>query len=161
MKFFKCTVLIGCFLAVTNFAVAQKPKPVIKPAAVQKYNPPKLKTSLGNLSDSVLTVSVDEAVDLIHKPLVITDNKKISYTISSYQCMYKKRGVTEDEETGKVSPATSITVQRFTTSPVSELWRRIISEQLKNGEEIYFFDIVVKDSQNRLIFAPNIKLLIK
>lgn len=150
-----------CCLCLTGAAVAQnKPvKPAPKP--VQKFLPPKLHTSIGTQKDSVVTAGVSEVTNLITLPLVVTDDKKNSYTVSSYQCIYKRKAVTEDEESGKVSPVTSIVVQRFTTTPLSEIWRKTISEQLKAGEEISFFDIVVKDAQNHLMFAPNIKILVK
>jgi hypothetical protein len=38
---------------------------------------------------------------------------------------------------------------------------KTITEQLKPGEEIFFFDVVVKDAQGRLMFAPNLKLVIQ
>ena len=46
-------------------------------------------------------VSVDEANQLVTLPLKITDDKNNVYTISSYQFMYKKKSVIENEETGK------------------------------------------------------------
>jgi hypothetical protein len=152
--------LLYC-LAVSTIVVAQtKPaKPVAQP--VQKFMPPKLKTFLGAAGDTVITTTAEGAIKLINLALSITDGKKGVYSISTYQCMYKRKGVTEDEASGKVSPATTIVVQRFTTTPVSEIWRKTIAEQLKPGEEISFFDIVVKDSQNRLMFAPSLKIIVK
>ncbi len=151
-----------CCLAVSIASNAQT-KPV-KPAtapAVQKFKLPKLYTSLGTKKDTLITAGVDETTALINQPLSVTDDKKAVYTISSYQCLYKRKAVTEDEESGKVSPITSIVVQQFKTTPLSEIWRKTISEQLKAGEEITFFDIVVKDAQNRLMFAPSLKISVK
>ena len=158
---FKYPFLLCCLLFTGSIAAVAQAKPA-KPVSksVQKFIPPKLYSSIGTKSDSV-GVTVDEALQLVNLPLTITDDKKNAYTISSYQCMYKKRGVTEDEQTGRVSPVTSISVQRFTSSPLSELWRTIISQQLKTGEEIYFYDIVVTDAQKHLMFAPDVKLVIK
>jgi len=153
-------VVLGLLLPVT-IAVAQRPKPVHPKVAAPKPKLPKLKTSLGIHSDSVFTVPVDEAVQLITLPLTITDDKKTAYAISTYQCMYKRKAVTEDEESGKVSPVSSVVVEQFKSTPLSEVWKRIITEQLKSGEEIFFFDIVVKDAQGRLMFAPNIKCIVQ
>jgi hypothetical protein len=151
-----------CCLAVSTVAISQtKPaKPATNPT-VQKFKPPKLYISLGAKKDTLITASIDETTTLINQPLSITDDKKGVYTISSYQCLYKRRAVTEDEETGKVSPTTSIVVQRFSTTPISEIWRTTIAQQLKPGEEITFFDVVVKDVQNRLMFAPSLKIIVK
>lgn len=151
-----------CCLAVSIAAISQtKPaKPAVTPA-VQKFKPPKLYTSLGVKKDTIITAGVDETTVLINQSLSVTDDKKAAYIITSYQCLYKRKAVTEDEESGKVSPTTSIVVQQFRTTPLSEIWRKTISEQLKPGEEITFFDIVVKDAQNRLMFAPSVKIIVK
>ncbi len=150
--------LLYC-LAVSTVAISQT-KPATNPT-VQKFKPPKLYISLGTKKDTLITASVDETTALINQPLSITDDKKGVYTISSYQCLYKRRAVTEDEETGKVSPTTSIVVQRFSTTPISEIWRTTIAQQLKAGEEITFFDVVIKDAQGRLMFAPSLKIIVK
>lgn len=151
-----------CFLT----AFAQKTKPsatrpaVAKPAVFQKYTPPKLTSQLGIRSDSV-TVVIEEALQLIKLPLKVTDDKKNAYTISSYQARYGKRAVTEDEKTGKAIPIMSQVINQFKTTPLSPIWIKILTEQLRTGEELYFFDIVVKDSQGRLMFAPDLKIKVK
>jgi hypothetical protein len=161
MPVLKNIVVLFCLLAVTTMAIAQKPKPGSgKEAPAQKSKLPKLKSSLGNRSDTV-AVSVDEATSLVKLPLTITDDKKTLYTISSYQCLYKRKAVSEDEESGKVSPISSIVAQVFKTTPLNDTWIKTISEQLKPGEEISFFDVVVKDPQGHLMFAPNLKLIVQ
>ena len=164
MPVLKNALVLCCLLAVTSLSVAQNTKPV-KPAKpkevpVQKFKVPKLMSSLGTRSDTSV-VPVDEALRLIMLPLTVVDDKKNKYSISSYQCMYKRRAVTENEETGKVSPITSIVAEVFKTTPLPEIWKKTITEQLRSGEEIFFFDIVVKDAQGRLMFAPNLKLIIQ
>ncbi len=162
MPVFKYCVFVWMLLVPFAGTMAQKPKPV-RPKVTPTAKPvfPKLKTSLGSRSDSVVLVPVDEVVQLITLPLTITDDKKTAYTISSYQCMYKRLAVTEDEESGKVSPVKSIVAEFFRTTPLSEIWKKTITEQLKPGEEIYFFDVVVKDAKGRLMLAPNIKILVQ
>lgn len=161
MAVLKNTSILFCLLFVSIVAIAQKPKPgTANQAAAQKVKPPKLKSSLGNRSDSA-AVSVDEATLLVKLPLTITDDKKTAYSISTYQCLYKRKAVTEDEVTGKVSPISSSVAQLFKTTPLSDIWIKTISEQLKPGEEILFFDIVAKDPQGHLMFAPNLKLTVQ
>ena len=140
---------------------AQKPKTTTaKATAMQKYKPPKLTSILGIHSDSA-SVVVEEAVQLVRLPLKITDDKKNPYTISSYQVMYKRKAVTENEETGKPMPTTSSVVALFRETPLTELWKKILTEQLRPGEEVFFFDIIAKDGQGRLMFAPDLKIKIK
>jgi len=164
MATYKHWVIVTGLVITTGIVIAQTPrntKPKPKEVALEKLVLPKLQTSLGSQSDTIAHVSVDEATQLILLPLTITDAKKTAYQISSYQCMYKRRGVTEDEESGKVSPIKSMVTAFFRTTPLSEVWKKVITEELKAGEEIFFYDIVVKDANGRLLFAPNLKLLVK
>lgn len=160
MPVLKNTVVLCCLLAVTTMAIAQTKPVKPKEVPVQKFKAPKLKCTLGSRSDTSV-VSVDEALQLIMLPLTIVDDKKNKYSISSYQCMYKRRAVTENEETGKVTPVSSIVASVFKTTPLPEIWKKTITEQLRSGEEIFFFDIVAKDAQGHLMFAPNLKLIIQ
>ena len=155
LKFILLTVVIfNC-----SIVFAQKPKPV-SPKTIQKFTPPKITSALGIRSDTA-SVYREEAIQLIALPIKVTDAKKNVYSISSYQFMYKRRGVTEDEGTGKVSPVMSMVSDLFRETPLPALWVKIISEQIKPGEELYFFDIVAKDAQGRLMFAPELKIKIK
>jgi len=138
---------------------AQTPKTPVK-AATQKFKPPKLYTYLGNNHDST-EVYLEEALQLVRLPLRITDDKKGPYTISSYQFIYKRIGVTEDEKSGKVSPTTTISSDLFRSSPLPKIWSDNIAGQLKKGEELFFFDVIVKDAAGRLMFAPNLFIKVK
>ena len=153
-------LLAVLFSATATTALAQKPKPAAVHPSTQKFKPPKLTSTLGIRSDSA-TVEVEEALQLVNLPLKITDDKKNSYSISSYQVMYKRKGVTEDEETGKVSPASSNVAQLFRETPLPAIWKKVLTEQIQSGEELYFFDIIAKDAQGRYMFAPDLRIKVK
>ena len=155
-------ILFAVVLSITlTTVIAQKPKPIaVKPTKFQKFTPPKLTSMLGIRTDTA-TVYREEAVQLVKLPLKVTDDKKNVYTISSYQLMYKRRAVTEDEQTGKVSPVISNVSDLFRETPLPALWIKILSEQMRIGEELYFFDIVAKDAQGRLMFAPELRIKVK
>jgi len=154
-------ILTVVFSLTLTAVLAQKPKTTTaKPAAFQKFTPPKLTCMLGIRTDTV-SVYVEEALQLIRLPLKITDDKKNVYTISSYQLMYKRKAVTEDEVTGKVTPIMSNVSDLFRETPLPALWTKIITERIRTGEELHFFDIVAKDAQGRLMFAPELKIKIK
>jgi hypothetical protein len=140
--------------------VKPKPKPVVKTPPVQKFKPPKVKTYLGRCTDSI-SVTKDEAKQLVGLPLKISDAKNVIYSITSYQFAYKKVAVTEDEATGKVLPTTYLVADLFKTSPLPELWQQNIKATIKSGELFYFFDIIVKDTQGHLFFAPELKISIR
>ena len=151
---------IKLFLVMVLLAAGVQSNAQTKPAAT-KYKVPKLFTSIGNLKDTLNIISVSEAEHIIGKALAITDEKKGLYSISSYQFMYRKKGVTEDEATGKVSPITSIVANRFKITPLPDTWVTQVREQVKPGEELYFFDVIAKDAQGRIMYAPNLKIIVK
>lgn len=155
-------ILFAVVLSITlTTVIAQKPKPTaVKSTKFQKFTPPKLTSMLGIRTDTA-SVYREEAVQLVKLPLKVTDDKKNVYTISSYQLMYKRRAVTEDEQTGKVSPVISNVSDLFRETPLPALWIKILTEQMRTGEELYFFDIVAKDAQGRLMFAPELKIKVK
>jgi len=157
MKYIKLLVFTAIICTAGFSAIAQK-----QPSASKKFPPykvPKLRTLIGQYSDS-LSLTAEEAEKIVGLPLRIVDDKKNAYAVNSYQFLYKKRVVTENEETGKVSPTTSIASSRFQASPLPALWINQVKEQLKKGEEIQFFDIIVKDPQGRIMYAPALKITI-
>ena len=158
MKLFTKLILLLLLLSCAD-SFAQKPKSA-KPTAFVKFKVPKITTMLGNFKDTFY-IAPQTADSIIGLPLKITDAKNVVYTISSYQFLYKKIVTTEDENTGKTSKISSIKSSLFKTSPLPAMWLNAVRENLKSGEELYFFAIVVKDPQGRIMYAPDLKLIIK
>jgi hypothetical protein len=137
-------------------AAAQKP--VI--TRVGKFKPPVVQTFLGaNTNGAVVTK--DEAAQLIALPLKVTDAKNNVYTIDSYQFLYKRKSVIQDEETGKKQSTFTVVSDRFKTSPLPKVWVDNLTGGFQKDEQIYFFDIVVKDNMGRLFSAPELKITIQ
>lgn len=159
MQRFKTIVLFLLVIACSNALLAQRTpgKPAAKP--FQKIKPPKLQTTLGTYKDSV-GVPVSVADKLIGMPIKIYDDNKVEYAVSSYQFLYRKREVSEDES-GKAIPATSVSSDRFKISPLPDLWVNLIRQRVKSGEEFYFFDVIAKDSQGRVMYASDLKITIQ
>ena len=150
MKFFKLLLLAIVLLSSQQLLAQTKPAPV-------KFKPPKLFTQMGGFRDSV-TLSVAEAENIINQPLKIFDDKKGLYTISSYQFLYRRKVVTEDEATGKPIPTSSMVAGTFKVTPMPQIWVNSVKEQVRPGEELYFFDIIAKDAQGRVMYAPDFKI---
>ena len=125
-----------------------------------KFKPPVVKTYLG-VNQNGAEVTLDEGTQLVGLPLKITDEKNNQYPVVSYQFLYRKRGVTENEETGKVTPITSIVSNRFKVTPLPDTWASQVKEQVKPGEELFFFDVIAKDAQGRIMYAPNLKIMVR
>ena len=131
------------------------PKPVIK------FKPPVVHVYLGNLTGKTAITGAAEGKNLITLPLKIVDDKSVSYQLVSYQFAYTRLGVTEDEETGKTSPAKDMVSDHFNSSPLPTIWQSNITETLHAGESLYFFDIIVMDKLGRRFFAPELKITIE
>ena len=137
-------------------AVAQTPV-IIK---VAKFKPPVVQTFLG-INTNGATVTIEEAAQFIALPLKITDAKKNVYVIDSYQFLYKRKSVIQDEQTG-VKQSTFTTVSdRFKVTPLPALWIDNLKGGLQKDEQLYFFDIVVRDNAGRIFSAPELKITIQ
>ena len=130
-------------------------------ATTVKSKLPVVKTFLVKFTGIANNITAEQAKQLITQPLSITDDKNVAYKLSSYQFSYKRIGVTEDEETGKVSPQTDIAADRFIVTPLPEIWQSNVKEFLHTGEELFFFDVIVFDKQGKLFFAPELKIIIQ
>ena len=67
----------------------------------------------------------------------------------------------ENEETGRRENVFTTTANLFKSTPLPKVWKENISGGLQKGEELFFFDIIVNDKQNRKFFAPNVKIIVK
>ncbi len=153
MKILKSLILV-ILLLTTTVLIAQKPKPIVK------FKQPKLTISIGSYSDTA-KINVDAVAATIALPLKVVNAKNENYNIISYHILYKKNVVSEDEQTGKPFNTTSIKSAFFKTTPLSSLWIDALQENPKAGEEIIFFDVIVKDKEGRIMYAPNLKLTIQ
>lgn len=143
-----------------NIVMAQAPaKPVSKPMV--KFKPPVVFTYLGTLTGSNAVAGAEEGKRIIILPLTIMDDKKVVYTIASYQFAYNRIGVTEDEVTGKAALEKDMVADHFNATPLPAIWQSNITETLHAGESLFFFDIIAFDKQGRRFFAPELKITIQ
>ena len=125
-----------------------------------KFKPPVVKTYLG-VNQNGAKVTVDEGTQLVGLPLKVVDVEKNTYSVDSYQFLYKRKSFIRDEETGKTQEVFTISADRFNSTPLPKVWVDNISNSLQKDEQLYFFDIVVKDKQGRRFFAPELKITIQ
>jgi hypothetical protein len=154
INFFCCLFLLS---AINTSSFAQTRDTIIKEP---KFKPPLVKTYLG-VNQNGVQVTVDEGVQLAGLPLKIVDSKNNQYVIDSYQFLYKQKSYFLDDETGKKEEAFTIAADRFNTTPLPKVWIDNIKRNLQKDEQLYFFDIVVKDKEGRRFFAPELKITIK
>lgn len=157
MKSFIKIILCIFLLSSSLNLLAQDKETIIKEP---KFKPPVVKTFLG-INQNGAQVTVDEGEQLVGLPLKITDAKNNQYPVDSYQFLYRQKSYILDDETGKKEEVFTISADRFTSTPLQKIWVDNIKRGLQNGEQLYFFDIVVKDKEGRQFFAPELKITIK
>ncbi|MBX2887499.1 MAG: hypothetical protein KF829_02500 [Ferruginibacter sp.] len=135
------------FVFTTSLVFAQPTKKAIRP---------KISTLLGQYKDSI-ALPIDEVKNIIVLPLRCVDDQRVVYTIASYQLSYLRNAIVEDES-GKISPTTSLASQRFTETPIPHYWLKPMIEQFDKGETITFFDIIVKDPSGKVFYAQDLKI---
>jgi hypothetical protein len=157
MRYIKSfTIVLLLCVSLTNYAQLTKPTSNL----YAKFKAPKLTATLGGYKDSSFVAPL-VADAIIGAKLNVVDAKNVAYTVSSYQFLYRKIVVSEDEATGKAYNTTSVKSSLFKVSPLPAMWLGAVRENLRTGEEIIFFDIIVKDAQGRFMYAPNLKLMVK
>lgn len=152
----KSFLFIFLYFSASFIAVAQNP--VI--TKVAKFKPPVVQTFLG-INTNGATITKEEAEQLIALPLKVTDSKKNAYNVDSYQFLYKKKSVVQDEETGKKQSTFTTVSDKFKTTPLPKVWSDNLKDGFQKDEELYFFDIVVKDNTGRIFSAPELKITIQ
>ena len=152
-------LLLMCCCTINSIIILAQPvkKPLIK------FKPPTVITSLLKYNGINASCFAEEGKQLITFPLQVTDAKKNVYIIVSFGFAYTRIGITEDETTGKTAPQSDVVGRNFTghENPLPTVWQTNIIETLHQGEQLYFYDVFVKDNQNRTFIAPNLKITIK
>ncbi len=147
-------LLAFILLSITITINAQKPT---KPAVIKQI---KFKTTIGGYknNDTIYKVFADSVIGM---PLVIRDDKNKTYEISSYEFLYRKFVTSEDESSGKPYRTSQVRSQLFKATPLKQSWLNFVREDLKPGEELHFFAVIVKDGKGNVMYAPDLKLTIK
>jgi hypothetical protein len=151
VKYLACLVV---FSAVSQGIIAQQ-----KNQPNPKFKPPVVKVYLGGHQNGD-SISKETAKLLLPLPLQILDNKKNEYSVENYRFLYRKKSYIPNPDTGKDEITFTISAGIFTETPLPKIWIDNVGLNLLQGEEYYFFDIIVKDKQGNRFLAPNFKLII-
>lgn len=157
MNFYLKSCFCFCLVICSYSLFAQNKETITKEP---KFKPPVVKTYLG-VNQNGAEVTLDEGTQLVGLPLKITDEKNNQYPVVSYQFLYRQKSYILNDETGKKEKVFTISADRFKETPLPKLWVDIIRQRLQPEEQLYFFDIVVRDKEGREFFAPEIKITIK
>jgi len=132
-------------------------KPATKPATTTL---PKLTVSLGGSKSGNITVA--RLKEIVDSPLVVKDEKGITYTIKSFRINYTFKSSYKDEETQEVRSVKDFRAFDFTnTDRLSEDWRNSIKDNVKRDDEMLINNLVVRLKNGKSFFAPELKLKIQ
>lgn len=154
---FRYSFCFFLFFSIAASSFAQDSSIITK---IPKFKPPVVKTFLG-VNQNGAQVTAEQGNQLVGLPLKIVDDKNNTYPISSYQFLYKQKSYITNDETGKQETTFTQVADRFDSTPLPKVWIDNIAGRLQPDEELYFFDIVVKDKEGRIFFAPELKITIK
>jgi sensor histidine kinase YesM len=149
-------VLLLFIVLAANTVIAQK-----KAKKNTRFKPPVVKTSFAGIYGSKDIIPVAEGKTIIDSSLKIVDAKGNSYTVTHYQFAFTRIGGIENDSTGVVSPVTDIVADNFTSTPLTDIWRKTIRETLTKGEQFHFTDIIVTDNKGNYFYAPEVIIGIK
>ncbi|MGG9972008.1 hypothetical protein ACQ33O_09470 [Ferruginibacter sp. SUN002] len=158
---FKQRTIAVLFLSLCSTVLFAQGTPKKTKPAPNKFNPTKVKSYLGKFTGKDAKATAAEGKQVVALPLRITDDKNVTYKLSSYQFAYTKWGAVEDETTKQISQKSTLSADRFTSSPLPTIWIENITENLHTGEELYFYDIIAFAPDGSRFFAPEIKIVIQ
>lgn len=139
-----------------SYAIAQQ-KPATKPATTAL---PKLTVSLGGSKSGNITIArIKEIAD---SPLVVKDEKGITYAIKSFRINYTFKSSYKDEETQQVRTVKDFRAYDFSnTDRLSEDWRNSIKDNVKRDDEMLINNVVVRQKNGKSFFAPELRLKVQ
>ena len=146
------------YLMLTVSALFAQDKEVI--TKEPKFKPPVVKTFLG-INQNGAVVTKEEALQLIGLPLKIVDDKNNAYPVDSYQFLYRRKSTILNDDTGRKETSFTIVADRFFATPLPKVWIENTKDHFQKDEQLYFFDIVVRDKEGRKFFAPELKITIQ
>lgn len=154
-------LLLGFLLAAAVSPVlAQSGKKSVKPAVTtDSKRPLKLRSSWSVfLSD---TLPKSEVVKLLDSALVVRDEKNITYPVVSFAFTYERHEPYLNDTTGHLAVYKDFTGDNFKTPSLSPLWSKSLKENLQTGDVLYFDEIIIRYTGDKLYRAPALRIDVK
>ncbi|XVJ65470.1 MAG: hypothetical protein HEQ40_04640 [Lacibacter sp.] len=146
------SVLILLMLTVGTFGATAQQKP-------PTLTPPELQTFWSNSKGG--TIPLELVLNMIDSTIWVIDGSKMKLSISRFMLVYRSRDRFEDEQTGEIKTRYNNTSVNIKNAGVpEEKWRKMLYENLKAGDEIWFTDIIVKDKRGNFFKAPDLKVVV-
>lgn len=126
----------------------------------QSKGVPKFQALLGGSKGGEFTVN--EVNRFIDSTLVVKDEKNFTYPVARFTAGYKFTSSYEDEETGEKKTTNDFRSQEYTDdNHMSELWRQSIKDNIRAGDELILFNIMVRMKNGKKMLVPQISFKVK
>ena len=120
----------------------------------------KLQSYLAGLKGGDITVA--EFIHIIDSPVVVKDEKGVTYPISRFTVGYKFSSTYEDEDSGEKKTTSDFRSQEYTDeNRMSELWRQSVKDNVRTGDELLLFNVLVRLKNGKKMMVPQISFKIK
>lgn len=161
----KCYLISGILFLFTSLPVlAQTGKPKTpaakKPAtASAKTTTLRFRSTWGIfLSDSLPR---PEVIKLLDSSLVVRDEKNNKYPVVSFDFTYERREPYLNDTTGKPGFYSEMVGDSFKGDKLPSLWAERIKEMLERNEVLYFDNIIINYTGDKLYRAPKLKFNVR
>ncbi|CAL1517322.1 hypothetical protein [Chitinophaga sp. MM2321] len=136
----------------------KKSTPPVKAQATDK-RPMKLRSSWGLfLSD---TLPKSEVIKLLDSTLAVRDEKNITYPVISFAFTYEQHQPYLNDTTGQPGVYKDFTGDNFKSPGLSPLWSNRLKETIQTGDILYFDEIIIRYTGDKLYKAPPLKIAVK
>lgn len=160
----RCYLLSGLLLLMTGLpTLAQTGKPKAttapKPAATTVKTTLRFRTTWGIfLSD---TLPRPELLKLLDSTLVVRDDKNNKYPVVSFDFTYERKEPYLNDTTGKPGFYSEFVGDSFKGDKLPALWAERIKEMLERNEVLYFDNIIINYTGDKLYKVPKLRFNVR
>jgi hypothetical protein len=150
----KYYLLSGLFVVLGTMPLYAQSVRTKKPAAA-KANTLRFRSTWGiYLSE---TLPRPEIINLLDSALVVRDEKNNKYPVVSFDFTYEKKEAYLNDTTGKPGIYTEFVGDKFEGDKLTPFWSSRIKETLSKGEVLYFDNIIIKYTGDKLYRVPKLQ----
>jgi hypothetical protein len=103
------------------------------------------------------TLPRPEILNLLDSTIVVRDEKNNKYPVVSFQFTYEKKETYLNDTTGKPAIYTEFVGDSFNGDKLPAFWAARIKETLTKGEVLYFDNIIIKYTGDKLYRVPKLQ----
>jgi hypothetical protein len=148
----KYYLLSGLFVAIASMPVYAQAK---KAKAATTTNNLRFRSTWGIFLSE--TLPRPELMKLLDSSLVVRDEKNNKYPVVSFDFTYEKKEAYLNDSTGKPGTYTEFVGDNFNGDKLPAFWSTRIKETLSKGEVLYFDNIIIKYTGDKLYRVPKLQ----